>query len=53
VFETGDVEFGVWSAGMAQGLVHDVPTVADLVARIVAEAEDVVRTRLTGLLAGA
>jgi NADH:quinone reductase (non-electrogenic) len=41
VFETGDVEAGVWSAGLSQGLVHDVPSVAELVARIVADAEQI------------
>jgi nitronate monooxygenase len=51
VYETGDVEAGVWSVGMVQGLVHDVPTVAELVARIVTDAEQVVRGRLCGLLA--
>jgi nitronate monooxygenase len=53
VYETGDVEAGVWSVGMVQGLVHDVPTVAELVARIVTDAEQVVRGRLCGLLASA
>jgi nitronate monooxygenase len=43
VYETGDVEAGVWSVGMVQGLVHDVPTVAELVARIVTDAAQVVR----------
>ncbi|HEX3611460.1 MAG TPA: nitronate monooxygenase family protein [Sporichthyaceae bacterium] len=53
VYETGDVEAGVWSVGMVQGLVHDVPTVAELVARIVTDAAQVVRGRLCGLLASA
>ncbi|ABL83635.1 MULTISPECIES: nitronate monooxygenase [unclassified Nocardioides] len=38
VFETGDLEAGVWSVGVSQGLIHDVPTVAELVRRIVDEA---------------
>lgn len=38
VFETGDLEAGVWSVGVSQGLIQDVPTVADLVRRIVEEA---------------
>ncbi|GAF43032.1 NAD(P)H-dependent flavin oxidoreductase [Rhodococcus wratislaviensis] len=40
VFESGDIEAGVWSAGMAQGLVHDVPSVAELIERMVTEAEE-------------
>jgi nitronate monooxygenase len=51
VYETGDPEAGVWSVGLSQGLVHDVPTVAELVSRMVAEARDLIGTRLTGMLA--
>lgn len=50
VYETGDPELGIWWAGQAQGLIHDVPTVAELVARIVGEAEQIVSGRLAGLL---
>ena len=42
VFETGDVEHGIWSAGMVQGLIHDIPTVEELVTRIVREAEEII-----------
>ena len=45
VFETGDVEAGVWSAGLAQGLIHDVPSVADLVERVVRDAEQIIATQ--------
>ncbi|MGW0043599.1 NAD(P)H-dependent flavin oxidoreductase [Rhodococcus sp. NPDC003348] len=50
VYETGDLDFGIWTAGMAQGLVHDVPTVADMVYGIVEEAESLIRSRLHGLV---
>ncbi|WP_461665760.1 NAD(P)H-dependent flavin oxidoreductase [Gordonia sputi] len=40
VYETGDVNAGVWTVGMVQGLIDDIPTVADLIARIVEEAGD-------------
>ncbi|QDQ27615.1 nitronate monooxygenase [Chitinimonas arctica] len=43
--EEGDHERGVQLIGQAQGLVHDLPAVADLFARILAEAE-LVRTNL-------
>ena len=42
VYETGDTEYGMWSAGMVQGLIHDIPTVKELVDRIVAEAEEII-----------
>jgi NAD(P)H-dependent flavin oxidoreductase YrpB (nitropropane dioxygenase family) len=50
VYETGDVEAGIWSAGMVQGLIHDIPTVAELVDRIVLEATEIIRTRLGSLV---
>ncbi|MFI5956090.1 NAD(P)H-dependent flavin oxidoreductase [Cryptosporangium sp. NPDC051539] len=53
VYENGDVEAGVWSVGMVQGIIHDVPTAGDLVRRIVDEAASIIRGRLTGLLAPA
>ena len=42
VFESGDVEHGIWSAGMVQGLIHDIPTVEELVSRIVKEADEII-----------
>jgi NAD(P)H-dependent flavin oxidoreductase YrpB (nitropropane dioxygenase family) len=42
VYAAGDIDAGVWTVGMAQGLIHDIPTVADLVNRIVAEAEQTI-----------
>lgn len=50
VYETGDPDYGIWSAGMIQGLIHDVPTVQELVERIVAEAESLLRSRLNAML---
>ncbi|MBK1885642.1 NAD(P)H-dependent flavin oxidoreductase [Marinobacter sp. DY40_1A1] len=49
VLETGDMEQGIWWAGMSQGLIHDIPTVDELVQRIVADATEIVRGRLAGL----
>ncbi|PHY18312.1 nitronate monooxygenase family protein [Caulobacter sp. BP25] len=48
--ESGDVDHGVWTAGMVQGLIHDVPTVRELVDRIVSEAEALIRGRLAGMV---
>jgi NAD(P)H-dependent flavin oxidoreductase YrpB (nitropropane dioxygenase family) len=47
VYETGDPEYGIWSAGMVQGLIHDIPTCAELVSRIVREAEAIIAQRLS------
>ncbi len=50
VYETGDPEAGVWWASTAQGLIHDIPSCFALVARMVAEAEELIRGRLAGAL---
>jgi NAD(P)H-dependent flavin oxidoreductase YrpB (nitropropane dioxygenase family) len=44
--QRGDTDGGIWSAGMVQGLIHDTPTVADLVSRIIAETEAIIDGRL-------
>ena len=50
VYETGDPEHGIWSAGMIQGLIHDIPTCQELVSRIVAEAEEIIEARLSRMM---
>lgn len=50
VYESGDVEAGIWSAGLVQGLIRDIPTVAELVQRIVREASEIIRTRLADMV---
>ena len=49
VLEAGDMEHGIWSAGMSAGLIHDIPTVAELVTRMVSQAEEIINERLAGL----
>jgi nitronate monooxygenase len=46
VFQTGDIDHGVWSAGIVQGLIRDIPTCAELVSRIVAEATEIIQDQL-------
>jgi NADH:quinone reductase (non-electrogenic) len=43
---SGNLEHGIWSAGMVQGLIHDIPTVRELVERIVREAQLLITRRL-------
>jgi nitronate monooxygenase len=50
VYETGDPDHGIWSAGQIQGLIHDVPSCAELITRIVREAEEIIAGRLMGLM---
>ena len=46
---SGDLDHGIWTAGMVQGIIRDIPTVAELVERIMAEAEAIVADRLAKL----
>ena len=47
---SGDPEHGIWTAGMVQGLIHDVPTVKDMIDKIVADAEAIIDQRLNRLV---
>jgi NAD(P)H-dependent flavin oxidoreductase YrpB (nitropropane dioxygenase family) len=51
VFETGDVDRGVWTVGAVQGLIHDVPTVRELIDGIVEDARALISGRLSTTLA--
>ena len=51
VYESGDTDYGIWSAGQTQGLIHDIPSCAELVKRIMTEAEAIIRNRLDRLVA--
>lgn len=42
VYETGDPDYGIWSAGVSLGLIKDSPTCQELVDRIEREAEEVI-----------
>jgi NADH:quinone reductase (non-electrogenic) len=42
VYETGDKDYGIWSASIALGLIRDIPTCKELIDRTVAEAEEII-----------
>ena len=48
----GDMDAGAWSCGMVVGLINDIPTVKELIDRIMHGAERIIRQRLTGFLDG-
>ena len=48
----GNMDAGAWSCGMMVGLIHDIPTVKELIDRIMADAEYLIRKRLVGFLDG-
>lgn len=51
VMKDGRPEAGAWSCGMVAGLIDDIPTVKELIDRIMAEAQEIVGHRLAGLAA--
>lgn len=46
----GEMDAGAWSCGMVAGLIHDIPTCKELIDRIMSEAEEIIRGRLTRFL---
>lgn len=50
IMKNGEMDAGAWSCGMVAGLIHDVPTVKQLVDRIMGEAHSIIRERLEGLM---
>ena len=50
LFEDGDLDKGIWSAGMIVGLIDDIPSCEELITRIVAEAEEIISQRLGQML---
>ncbi len=51
MLKSGDTEGGIFWAGMIQGLIHDIPTCQELLDRIMGDAEEIIRGRLSGMLA--
>ncbi|WP_167138523.1 nitronate monooxygenase family protein [Diaminobutyricimonas sp. TR449] len=51
VYETGDLEAGIWWAGLAQALIDDIPSCSELIERMVQDAEDAVASALVPKIA--
>lgn len=51
-WSTGDIEAGMVTVGMCGGLINDIPTCEELVNNIVTDAEEIIRSRLAGIVAG-
>ena len=43
VMQAGDMDGGIWSSGQSQGLIHDIPTCAEMVRNVMAQAEAVMQ----------
>jgi nitronate monooxygenase len=46
ILRNGEMDAGAWSCGMVAGLIHDVPTVQELIDRIMREAHEILQARL-------
>jgi nitronate monooxygenase len=51
IMQDGDLDAGAWSCGMVVGLIDDIPSCKELVDRIMAQADAIIRERLTRALA--
>jgi len=51
VMGEGDTDGGIWTVGQSQGLIHDIPTCAELVANIMRQAEEVLEKGHRALVA--
>ena len=49
IMKEGDMDAGAWSCGMVAGLINDVPSVQELMDRIMSEADSLIKQRLAGL----
>jgi len=52
VMMDGEMDAGAWSCGMVAGLINDIPSCKELIDRIMNDADDIIRARLEGMVAG-
>jgi NAD(P)H-dependent flavin oxidoreductase YrpB (nitropropane dioxygenase family) len=50
LLETGKMDAGLFWGGQIQGLIHDIPTAGELVARIMRHAEQIISERLARMV---
>ena len=51
IMQEGTMDAGAWSCGMVAGLIHDIPTCKELVEIIFADAEEIIKSRLSQFVA--
>ncbi len=51
IMQEGTMDAGAWSCGMVAGIIHDVPTVKELVDTIMADANNIIAKRLANFAA--
>ncbi len=50
--QSGEIDFGIWTSGMVQGLINDIPSCEELIQNIMRDCETTIRKRLDVMLAG-
>ncbi|BES69422.1 nitronate monooxygenase family protein [Marinobacter nanhaiticus D15-8W] len=50
VLQDGEMDAAAWSCGMVAGLIHDIPSCAELIGRIMKQAETIISQRLAGFV---
>ena len=50
MLEDGQMDKGVLSAGQSMGLIHDIPTCRELLDRIMAQAEEIIKEKFTQVI---
>jgi NAD(P)H-dependent flavin oxidoreductase YrpB (nitropropane dioxygenase family) len=50
IMQDGEMDAGAWSCGMVAGLIHDIPTVEELIQRTMRDAESIIARRLAGFM---
>ncbi|MEE2760868.1 MAG: nitronate monooxygenase family protein [Pseudomonadota bacterium] len=50
IMQDGEMDVGAWSCGMVAGLIHDIPSCAQLIERLLAEARDIIAGDLKAML---
>jgi len=51
VLVAGDLDGGIWTTGQSQALIHDIPTCAELVRNIMAQADGILAERFSKIAA--
>jgi nitronate monooxygenase len=46
VLGAGELDGGIWTVGQSQGLIHDIPSCAEMVKNIMRQAEEIIHARL-------
>ena len=49
--KSGELDNGIWTAGLVIGLINDIPTCEELLSRMVADAEEIIKSRLESFIA--